>query len=85
MLVDVLEKTISKTVDNKEVLDILTEQMKQFDELFCGLMFCESNFTIRLEVRGNKGEMLHARVYMDDMKQPKGAQKRIDKKSSKNK
>lgn len=83
MPVNILE-SMKDSIDNKEVLTILSEQIKQFNELFCALMFKGANFTIRLEVRGNKGEMLHARVYMDDMKQPNGAQKRIDEKISEN-
>ena len=46
--------------------------MKDFDDEFCRLMFTGDDFTLRLEVHCNKGELLHARVYRDHIRKPPG-------------
>ena len=61
-------------------LGLFLKKMAEFDQAFCAAMIKGSDYTIRLEVRGNVGVILHTRVYTDDIEQPKGAQKRVDQK-----
>ena len=53
--------------------------MRKFDRAFVDLMCDGSDFTIKLEVHGNKSEMLHARVIIDDFERPNGVESRIEK------
>ena len=72
-----------EAIKDEQSLTLFIRKMKEFDSVFCEQMYKGSDFTIRLEVRGNKGELLHVRMYMDDIERPNGAQKRIDEKSQK--
>ena len=56
--------------DDENSLAIYLHSMHKFDERFCEFMADESDFTLRLEVRGNKGSLIHCRVYNDAFKQP---------------
>lgn len=58
--------------DNESLL-LFMKKMKQFDELFCDLMAGATDFTLRLEVHGNKGKVLHIRSYVDDIERPNSA------------
>lgn len=49
-------------VDNKDSLDIYLDGMHKFDRAFCDAMMDGSDFTIKLEMRGNKGELIHCLV-----------------------
>ncbi len=40
--------------------------MKKFDHLFCDMMSNGKEFTLRLEVKGRKGKLLHCRVGTDE-------------------
>jgi hypothetical protein len=53
--------------------------MSKFDRLFTDLMVDDSDFTLTLEIHGNKGEMIHARVKFDNFERPNGVEARLDK------
>lgn len=69
-----------EAIGHEESLEIFLRKMQEFDRAFCDAMASGTDFTIRLEVHGNRGEVLHVRLYKDDREQPRGAQKRIDEK-----
>ena len=52
--------------------------MAKFMQLFCDSIASGNDFTLRLEVRGNKKELIHARVYTDDIERVAGVEKRIE-------
>ena len=59
--------------DEDESLKLFIKKMAQFDKQFCELMAGGSDFTLRLEVHGNKGSVLHVRCYTDDTERPNSA------------
>jgi hypothetical protein len=56
-------------------LALFLQKMGEFDKLFCDLMAGGADFNIRLELRGNKGDLIHCRVSTDSTDRPAGAQK----------
>ena len=78
-------ETIEDVVGDDESLMLVMESIQEFNDYFCKFMVNRADFTLRLEVHGNVGEILHCRAYIDVRKQPKVSQKRIDKKSNRNK
>jgi len=51
-------------------LRLFLKNLRKFNELFCKFVFNRSEFTIKLEVRGVKGGVIHCRVYSDDLEKP---------------
>lgn len=70
----------SKALPDQESLAIFLKAMRKFDKFFCDLLANDSDFTLKLEIRGNQGELLHARVYTDEQERPDGVEKRIEAK-----
>jgi hypothetical protein len=66
--------------DNESLAKFL-RTMAKFDKAFTDLMVDGSDFTLKLEVHGNAGEMLHARVGFDSFERPRGVERRVDAKS----
>lgn len=56
--------------------------MSKFDRKFCEAMADGVDFTLRLEVHGNKGEIIHCRVQDDGFDRPPGVERRIERKLS---
>lgn len=73
----------AEVINDDESLLLFIENMKEFDEKFCEAMVKGSDFTLRLEVHGNVGEILHVKTHIDSIKRPKGVEKRIEKKMGK--
>ena len=48
------------------------EALRELDRDFCNAMASRVDFTINVQVRGNNGEMLHARVHVDRWRRPNG-------------
>ena len=72
-----------KVIDHDKSLVLFVKKLKEFDDEFCRLMVEGSDFTLRLEVRANKGEIHHVRLYQDDIERVDGSQKRVDNKNGK--
>ena len=51
-------------------LAVFLKKLRKFDEAFCRAMTGHEDFTLRIEVRGNKGKLIHCRVYQEDIEQP---------------
>lgn len=73
--------TVTDAIEHPPALKLFLKKFREFEAAFCKSMYEGADFTIRFEVRGNKRELLHARVYTDNSERPNGAQKRIDEKS----
>lgn len=76
-----MTKTLQDIVTD-DTVRLFVNKMKEFDASFVASLIKGEDFTIRLEVRGNKGEVLHIRLYEDSMSRVNGAERRIDKKGA---
>ena len=47
-------------------LSLFMRSMAKFDTAFCSAMFSGTDFTLKLEVRGNNHKMLHSRTTTDE-------------------
>lgn len=63
-----------------ESLSKFLRSMAKFDKAFTDLMVDGSDFTLRMEVHGNAGEMLHVRVGYDSFERPRGVERRVSAK-----
>jgi len=57
-------------LNDDESLSVFLRCLKEFDQNFCDLMFSGADFTLRLEVRGDKGKLIHSRVSKDHFDKP---------------
>ena len=57
--------------------------MAKFDHHFCNVMAAGVDYTLKMEVRGNKGRMIHCRVSKDEFERPAGLEKEAERKSGK--
>jgi len=61
MIQDVLEEN---------QLVIFLRNLKDFEQTFIDMVVSEKDFTLRLEVRGDKGKLVHCRVSKDSFDKP---------------
>jgi len=68
-----------------ELCDILKDEkslkefiaaLRDFNQAFCDAIVSKVDFSIKLEVRGEKGEMLFARVDTNSFRRPKGRRRK---------
>jgi hypothetical protein len=52
-------------LDGDESLAAFLRCLRKFDRAFCDAMFDGVDFTLKLEIRGDKHKMLHSRVTTD--------------------
>lgn len=64
-----------KVLRDEESLSKFLEAMAKFDREFCEAMFRGKDYTLKLEVHGCNGKLIHARVTSDTFDRPKGAKK----------
>ena len=53
-------------------LSIFLSSMAKFDRQFCDCMASGVEFTLRLEIHGHKGNLIHCRTYADAFDRPRG-------------
>lgn len=63
-----------------ESLKIFLRAMAKFERRFCDSMASGEDFTIKMEVHGNKGEMIHCRIVNDEFERPCGVERRVETK-----
>ena len=63
-------RTYREVLQDDESLAIFLRNMAKFDRQFCELMSTGADFTIRLEVHGNTGKLVHCRVHSDGFDRP---------------
>ena len=66
---DPLEK-YRKVLPDNDHLKLFLQSFKTFENSFCEFMNTGEDFTLRLEVRGNKKGLVHCRVSTDDLHRP---------------
>jgi len=75
--------TYRETLPDDESLALFLSALRDFDKAFCDAIAAETDFTLKLEVHGNKGQMIHARVQTDGFRRPSGVEKRVNDNGSK--
>ena len=65
-----MNEKYKEVLKSDESLEVFIRNLKQFDHDFCDLMCENRDFTLRLEVRGNKGKMIHCRISRDHFDKP---------------
>ncbi len=58
-------------LQDDESLATFLKAMRNFDKQFCEMMTDGTDFTLRIEVHGCKGELLHVRVNSDGFERPR--------------
>lgn len=66
--------------EGSESLADFLEALKKFDREFNEAMIKNQDFTLKLEVHGNKGVLLHARCISDTFRRPKDSENRLSRK-----
>jgi len=74
-----MPEAIAQILNNDKSLKEFVAAMHDFNQAFCDAIADGVDFTIKLEVRGNLGQMLHARVLGDRWRRPAGVEKRVEK------
>ena len=64
----------------EESLKEFLAAMREFNQAFVDALISGVDFTIKLEVRGNCGELLHAKKDDQSWRRPKGVEGRVEKK-----
>ena len=72
-----MTNTVEKVLPNESLEEFLAT-MRDFDRAFVDALASGVDFSIKMEVRGDCGEMLHAAVLGHSFRRPKGASKRIE-------
>ena len=67
-----------KVLRDDQSLAIFLRNLRDFDRHFCELMAKGVDFTLTMQVRGNKGELLHVKVEPLSFDRPNGVEKRIE-------
>lgn len=61
-----------------EELKTFVAQLSEFNRAFCDHVATGEEFTLRIEVHGNQGSLIHCRVYSDRIVRPHGVEKRVE-------
>jgi len=61
-----------------ESLEQFLAAMRDFNQAFVDALASGVDFTIKLEVRGNCGELLHAKIDDQSWRRPRGVEKRVE-------
>jgi hypothetical protein len=77
----VSENKFQDAFGDDESLAVFLRQIKRFEEQFCEVMASGIEFTLRMEIHGNKCGLLHARVQNDSFDRPRDVPKREGKKN----
>jgi hypothetical protein len=64
------ETDYSKILTCEDSLSRFLRKMSQFDKAFCDAMASGEDFTLKLEVHGCNGKLIHARVVTDGFDRP---------------
>ncbi len=67
-----MNKGFSEAFQGKDSksLALLLRSMQKLERKFCDSMMAGTDFTLRIELKGNGGVLSHARVYGDEIDRP---------------
>ena len=57
-------------INDDKSLAVFLRTMAKYDKSFCSLMADGDDFTLRMEIRGDKGKLIHCRVHNDSFERP---------------
>ncbi len=63
----------------EDTIAMFLRAMAKFDRAFCDAISSKEDFTLRMEVHGNQGELLHVRVINDGFERPSGVKGKDDR------
>jgi len=70
----------AEILKDEESLGIFLKNLAKFDQLFCAEMMSGREFSLKMEVHANKGELIHCRVDSTSFDRPHGVEKRVSSK-----
>ena len=73
----------AEVIGDDASLAVFLRNMSRFDRYFCELMNAGVDFTLRMEIHGNAGELIHCRVDNDAFDRPPGVERRVERKHRK--
>ena len=72
-------KTYEEVLGSGESLDIFIRGMAKLERRFCEAMMADEDYTLKLEMHGNAGKLIHCRVLVDGFERPRNATARTEK------
>lgn len=60
-----------EALKDDESLALFLRNLKKFEQAFIDMVVSKKDFTLRLEVRGDQGNLLHCRVSSDHFDKPR--------------
>lgn len=71
-----VEGEYGEVIKDDDVLALFVRRRRRFDDDFCRNMFEGTDFTLKLEVHGNKGKVIHSRIVDDSFERPTSQKKK---------
>ena len=62
-----------------ESLEQFLAAMREFNQAFVDALVSGVDFTIKVEVRGNCGQMIHAKIDDQSWRRPRGVEKKVER------
>jgi len=69
-------------LSDDESLVTFLRNLKEFDDLFVNLMTMQREYSLKFEVHGNKGRMIHCKVSYTACDRPDSTQRAIQKETN---
>ena len=69
--------TFREILSDNESLATFMKSMRDFESAFCRAMYDGSDYTLKLEVHGAKGNMIHSRVVDDSFHRPRATKIKV--------
>ena len=67
-----------EVIKDNESLGLFMDSLAEFNQFFCDRMAAGDDFTIKWEVHGCKGELIHSRAENVGFKRPHGVERRVE-------
>jgi hypothetical protein len=61
---------IEDVITEEDSLKAMNEALQEFNADFCHNMYRGKDFTLKIEVHGDKGKLIHCRVHNDRFQRP---------------
>lgn len=71
---------VKEVLKDQDTVVAYTKAMQEFNQKFCDAMASCVDFTIKLEVHGNVGELIHVKVDSNSWRRPRSAERKRQKK-----
>jgi len=71
-------------LEDDESLKCFLGNVREFDRLFCEMVGSGKEFSLKFEVHGNRGMMIHCKVSYTSCDRPAGTQRKLQEVNQKN-